>query len=616
MKKPTLLIVDDDESIRLILANALAELDVTLIEAEDGFHALQVLNKQTADILIADHKMPGMTGLALLSEVKKLYPDITRLLMTGYLEADIFKEAINIGEIYKIITKPFKIFELRNIVKQAIDFHIANVINKEFIEKLEHEVKLFFQSFLNSGQAIIITDKDLRIKYTNQAFNKLYGYDLNEVMDEYLIEILIEPQEKPGFQTVIESIINRDNEYWSGDMMNCGRDGDKIPVINSIIPLRDIENTITNFLFMSTDMTSRKNLENKLRKSEKKYRRIIQNAAEGIFQSNIEGRFLMVNPAFKSLFLIPSTKELKKNYTFTDLFYRTEDAEKIIEMLKNEQWLINTEMRLRRSNGEEFNGSFNLHLVRSKQKKPLYIQGFVRDVSAEMQMRELSERMQRLEALGQLSAGLAHEIKNPIASLQLNMQFLQRKYENDAFFQENVDEVFEAINRVEKIMEQTLYFAGKKQPTLVHENITELLERSIDLIKLEFDNPDIDFILNCPADFPQLLLDKDQFLQVMVNLLKNGIQAIENEGTITIDCSIKTINQLNRAVVSVEDTGTGITEEECRKIFNPFYTTKSTGIGLGLSIIQKIMDLHNASIEVTSEKGNGTKFTLLFPIPE
>lgn len=612
MKKTTVLIADDDQNIRQILCKAMEKLDAEIYEAEDGIHAIQLLSEHKTDILIADHKMPGMTGLELLSEVKKKYPEITRLLITGYMEADVFKEAINIGEIYKIITKPFRLLEVSDILKDALDFHHSKILNRDFIDKLEKEVKLFFQSFFNSGQAVIITDNSATIQYVNQAFVDLYGYDLSEVISTELHSIQIEDESE--ISRIFQALEENETDYWTGESFAIHKDGSHIPVINTAIPLRDHDGVITNVLFMASDLTNRLKLENKLRKSERKYRRIIQNAAEGIFQANFDNRFLMANPSFRALFQFDSLKQLKTDFKFEDIFSDPEDAASILEILRREKWLTNAEYRMKRQKGEEFTGSINLRRVRSKSKRPMYIQGFVRDVSAEKQMRELRERMQRLEALGQLSAGLAHEIKNPIASLQLNMQFLQRKYKNDEFFQENVKEVFEAINRVEKIMEQTLQFAGKKQPKLALESALNLIRRSIELIEMEFVENNTDIVLEPQNDFPELMLDKDQFIQVMVNLIKNAIQAIKGTGKISIDCSVVRINNLETAQIDVTDSGPGIPEEDSIKIFNPFFTTKSNGVGLGLSIIQKIMDLHNGSISFKSRISEGTTFTLLFPI--
>jgi signal transduction histidine kinase len=280
--------------------------------------------------------------------------------------------------------------------------------------------------------------------------------------------------------------------------------------------------------------------------------------------------------------------------------------------------MANFEVKMKRMNNEEFFGALNTQKVAGDDGKTTHIQGFIRDISAEKQMRELNERMQRLEALGQLAAGLAHEIRNPIASMKLNLQFLQRKYQSDDFFQENIGEVFEGMLRVEKIMEQTLYFSGKKRPTLIPENVMPLINRSIELIKMELFDLNSDIIIKCPDDFPNLMLDKQQFLQVLVNLIKNSLQSIDNRGKIKINCYLKNIDKEQKAVIDIIDNGKGMTEEECNRVFNPFFTTKSSGVGLGLSIVYKILGQHYASIDLKSKINKGTTFSLIFPlkIPE
>jgi len=426
-KQPTVLIADDDAEIRHLITLALEMIDIAVIAVPDGIEALQQLKSAPIDILIADYKMPGMSGLVLLKEVKKQFPDITRILITGVLEADLFKEAINIGEIYKLITKPFTVKDIQQTVSDAIDYHTSKDIDKEFIGKLERDVKLFFHSFFNAGHAIIITDRYSRIKYVNRAFSKLYGYNIADVLNQDTLQYIAGMIDAKLLKEIRRAVLNKKIGWWKGEMINRCKNEKEFPVLVTIIPLRDHKNKITNFLIMSYDITAQKTLENKIRKSERKYRRIIQNAAEGIFQADFNGKILMGNPAFRTLFLYESGKEFTKRKSLYDIFANPEDVQNLIETIKDMHWLTNVEYRMKRNNGEEFNASLNLKMVRNKQKQPMYIQAFIRDISAEKKMRELNERMQRLEALGQLSAGLAHEIRNPIASLKLNIQFLQRK---------------------------------------------------------------------------------------------------------------------------------------------------------------------------------------------
>jgi len=613
MTKTRILVVDDDSEIRQVIKIGLKPLDVVTLTADNGFHALDVLSSHGVDILLADQRMPGMSGLTLLQEVKKRYPHITRLLITGHLEVDIFKEAINVGEIYKIITKPFKVQELRRTIEETVDFHISKTINKEFIDKLEQEVKLFFHSFFNSGDAIVITDRQARIKYVNQAFLKLYGYSLNEVIGENPWDFLLSQSDPQLFKKIWKAIRDPASGSWKGEMVNRRKNGTTIPVLGSVIPLRDHKGKITNFLGMAYNMTPQKKLENRLRKSERKYRQIIQNAAEAIFQTDFNGEFRMVNPAFITLFDCTSKSRFIREHTLADIFSSAADVEALFQTLSRQPSLENVEYRMRRVSGGEFTSVLNAQVVPGKDGKPKYLQGFIRDITAEKQMQELRNRMQRMEALGQLSAGLAHEIRNPVASIKLNLQFLQRKYEADQFFQENIAEVFEGLLRVEKIMDQTLFFAGKKRPVLIAEAVYPLLKRSVELIKVESPTPGIDFVIDCPPGFPRIHLDKQQFLQIMVNLIKNGLQAMPDGGKITITCREKTVDRQPKAVIDIADSGKGIPEDMREKIFNPFYTTKSSGIGLGLSIVHKILDQHNATIEVASSAGKGATFSLVFP---
>jgi signal transduction histidine kinase len=234
--------------------------------------------------------------------------------------------------------------------------------------------------------------------------------------------------------------------------------------------------------------------------------------------------------------------------------------------------------------------------------------------SLQTAQRELAESHQRqiqqaskLATVGELAAGIAHEIRNPLAGIGAAVEVLGDNGNGE--HAEILQEIRQQVKRLNSTLSDLLDFARFREPTLAPCDLAEIVRRTLPLIRADAQQHQIHIQLELPAALPPLHADAMQLQQALLNLLLNAVQAMPRGGTLTVRaCADATTVRL-----AVSDTGVGIAPEQQAKIFSPFYTTKHRGTGLGLAITRTIIEKHNGRITVASAPGRGATFTLELP---
>lgn len=245
------------------------------------------------------------------------------------------------------------------------------------------------------------------------------------------------------------------------------------------------------------------------------------------------------------------------------------------------------------------------------------IQAIARDVSEQHALTDKLVQADKLVLLGQLSAGIAHEIKNPLAAVNLNLQLLDRNVAKDAPEYNYIKTALQGVERISRIIEVTLNFSRSAMPDIRGLNINSLIPTTLDLVKSSLKRKEIEIKLDLDDKLPAVQADSKQLQQVFINLLTNAADAIKVKGEIEIKTYIESDSknkELQFVVASISDSGIGIAPEDLPKIFNPFFTRKAEGTGLGLPITQRIMHQHGGVIDVESNLGEGTTFYVKIPI--
>jgi two-component system NtrC family sensor kinase len=232
------------------------------------------------------------------------------------------------------------------------------------------------------------------------------------------------------------------------------------------------------------------------------------------------------------------------------------------------------------------------------------------------QRQEQLIRSEKMAALGQLSAGIAHEIRNPLTSFKIFIQSLEKEIDLDENQKEDFRIIMKELDRINENITRFLNFARPEEPLFQQVNINVLVKDTLNLLTSKMKSSGIHLDISLPEDLPPVEGDPKQLDQVFLNLLLNAIEAMPQGGTLTISSAIK-VNPDSRQEflqLIIKDTGHGIPDKDRPYLFDPFFTTKAGGTGLGLSIVYSIIQKHNGRIEVESELGKGSSFILSLPI--
>jgi signal transduction histidine kinase len=228
--------------------------------------------------------------------------------------------------------------------------------------------------------------------------------------------------------------------------------------------------------------------------------------------------------------------------------------------------------------------------------------------------REKLFQSQKLASLGQLSSGVAHEIRNPLTSIKMRAYSLQDELRGTPSQSEDIRVIGEEIERIEKIVQEFLDFVKPPEPNYELADINKILDSTLSLLIPNLKKQHITVEKSFNSSLPKVSVDKERIRQVFLNLALNSIQSMPDGGKLTVRSELNEANGKRYIEVKIIDTGAGISEESKDKIFDPFFSTKSAGSGLGLSIAYRVLELHRAEISFESRQGRGTVFTVKLPL--
>jgi PAS domain S-box-containing protein len=217
-------------------------------------------------------------------------------------------------------------------------------------------------------------------------------------------------------------------------------------------------------------------------------------------------------------------------------------------------------------------------------------------------------RSEKLATVGQMAAGLAHEIKNPLAGIAGAIQVLGDTLPAQDERRPVVRQVLDQVKRIEGTLRDLLTYARPKTAKLEPTDLHEIIDRALGVVSL-FPRKRIEVVRHFQPGLPQAMVDGELFGQVLTNLFINAVQAMPSAGTLTV----RTATSAAGIEVSVQDSGSGISHSKLDQIFEPFYTTKTRGTGLGLPICRRVVETHNGTISVKSELGEGAEFIIILP---
>jgi PAS domain S-box-containing protein len=346
---------------------------------------------------------------------------------------------------------------------------------------------------------------------------------------------------------------------------------------------------------------------------------VAQNTVNPVEITDVNGRIVYVNPAYEKASGYTKAELIGKNpnifgsgkhpKSFWEKMWRT--------ILSGEVWVGKIENR--RKDGQPFFTQLLISPIVGSGGKIVGFFGVHRDISEQKFLEEHLMQAQKLESIGTLAAGLAHEVGNPLTSISSLVQVLQRSTE-DEFTREKLELIRHQITRISKIIRDLVDFSRPSKYEIKPTDINKSVEEALGIVKVGKKAKGVDFRLDLKENLPALPLVADQIEQVFINILLNALDAISEKGgsgeTWQGEISVRTSMNEENVMVTIEDNGKGIPERDLSKVFEPFFTTKNLGegTGLGLWVSYGIVKSFGGDLQVESQLGEGSKFTITLPI--
>lgn len=513
-----------------------------------------------------------------------------------------------------------------------------DITDRKRAEESLRESEEQYRSLVEEARDVIFrVSPNGRILSLNRVFESVTGWTCAEWVGKMFHEML-HPDDVPRAMNMFESLLQGTRPSLF-ELRVRTKSGDYRVSELQVTPEK-WEGTVVSVLGIGRDVTERKQLAVERRRAEEKYAHLFENAIEGIFQTTPDGRFLTVNTAWARALGYDSPQELMTS--ITDLarqhYVDADRREEFKRQLAEHDAVHGFETQVRCKDGSVIWISLSARLVRDETGGIALYEGFAQDITArktaeEELKRALAEitraheelkatqmrliQAEKMETIGRLAAGVAHEVKNPLAIALMGIEYLKDLPKiRDRNVPLVLKEMKTAIERADKVIRGLLDFSVPTRLDLHEQDLNKVVRRSLALVRHELDKHHIRLVQRLDRRLAPLRLDGDKIVQVLINVYMNAIAAMSGGGTLRVrSASRSRQNGDSDAVIQIEDTGAGIDATMIPRMFEPYCTTKPTGegTGLGLTVARQIVELHGGTIEIANRSPQGVRVIIGLP---
>jgi len=630
-------------------------------EAGDLAAAIACMTAGDADVVLLDLSLPDSRGVDTFTAVHKSAPDLPIIILSGEDDEDLALQTVQLGAHEYLIKGRIDSRLLHRSLRYAIERARSEA-------QLAHERDLLNTLLENIPDRIYFKDARSRFIRINRALTDLLGlkkpedsygktdadfYGAEHAQAAREDEIRVMQTGEPLLGKVeFESLIGG-GRSWS---------------LTTKLPLRDRRGHIVGTCGISREITAIKEMEDQLATERNLLRALIDNVPDQIFLKDAEGRYLLDNVAHRHSVGASESSEVRGRTVFD--FFPDEIARGFhdddMAIIRSAQALINHEEQIADAQGHQhwlltskipwLNDSglavglvcisrdiseqklAEAHLKQANadlKERREDLMAAVKDLQeAHSELRAVQLQLvdaEKMKSIGRLAAGVAHEVKNPLAILTLGLEFLASQPPADENVPLILKEMSDAVGRADGVIRGLLDFSAPKQLEVSRASLNVVINQALRLVRGEMKGG-CQIRRDLQSDLPPLVLDTGKISQVFVNLMTNALHAMEGGGTLSVRTYSKQLTGVGAnigdqrsesfrvgetiVVAEIDDTGHGVPEEKLGKIFEPFYTTKPTGkgTGLGLSVVRTIIDLHGGTIDLRNLPERGVRVTLMFQV--
>jgi PAS domain S-box-containing protein len=618
--------------------------------------AEEALEKTGVDMVLLDLTLPDSQGFETFQRLLAHGRSVPILVMSGVDDESLALRMVHAGAQDYLVKGKFDAPLLARAMRYAVERNAAE-------QELATEKNLFRALLETMPDCIYFKDLESRFVRVNPAMARLFKIERAEdAVGKTDFDFFL--PEHAGQAFADEQEILRTGRPMLGkiekETMPDGRVG---WALTTKMPLRDPHGNIIGTMGMSRDITRMKQIEDELAAERNMLRSVVENIPDPIFVKDAEGRYLLDNAAHCRS-LGATRREDVIGHTSFDFFPEEEAAgfkkddddviasgapmenheECVPDAQGNRRWLLTTKAPILnpRTGAVERLVCIRRDITQMKEAEEKLKAANAELSLALSNLKVASEELraiqlqlieaEKMKSIGRLAAGVAHEVKNPLAIITMGVDYIEGLEGGDNNTREILREMRAAVRRADNVIRGLLDFSAPRQLEVADESLTEILLHALLLVRGEMSGQEYKLVTDFQPNLPLLRLDRMKVEQVFVNLITNAIHAMPNGGTLTVRVYPKQLTGMGEnlagsapeafhagdqvVVAEIDDTGSGIPEAKLGKIFDPFYTTKPTGkgTGLGLTVTRSIIDLHGGTIEITNRPEGGARATVMFKI--
>lgn len=658
-KKVNILMVDDHPENLLALEAVLTSPNYNLISATSGKEALKCMLQHEIAVILLDVQMPGLNGFetAKLIKAREKTKNIPIIFITAISQdMEHVHQGYSVGAI-DYIFKPFHPETLKKKIEQFVKIHQThqeNIIQTDLGRLLQlNEVnKKLDRTTLNLRRTealskaisdtitdtIVTYDNDGLILSVNPAIKCMFGYQAEELLGKNILKLFLNGKDEEirdsasSFLSTIRQSVGKvievvawrkERSYFFADLLIASTiiEDEQIFVctIRDVTERKQIEEVKKQKFNNMEHIVEERTLE-LMRANEKLHKEIEERKkiADHLFRS--QERFRIIFESSPCLMAILSQKDLSfievnsswrkfTGYQCDELVNSKLNHKNFIDegtgtYIDLNKTIRNKKIRYETKNGEIRSGLLSTEMIDIQSEPCTLI--VLTDITDQVHLEKEIYRLDRLNLIGEMAAGIAHEIRNPMTTVQGFLQLSRNKIDN--LSPEIIDLMLEELHRANSIITEFLNLAKNKISVKKEQGLNSIIEALSPLIQAEALRSNKQLKLEL-GQCPDIFLDEKEIRQLILNIALNGLDAMASNGKLTI----KTLTEKQAVVLQIKDEGKGISPEVLSKLGTPFFTTKETGTGLGLAICYSVAKRHDANIEIATGD-EGTTFSIRFHI--
>ncbi|MGA8808025.1 MAG: response regulator [Thermoanaerobaculia bacterium] len=660
---PLNILIVDDQPINLKLLRAELEGEGHIVfDASNGVEGLAALDREQIDVIISDILMPVMDGYRFCNEVRRSerHHDIPFIVYTStYLSPSDEKLSFDLGADH-YLRKPASLPDIKQSIANVLaaprheptavidstdvlkeynaglvtklekkNFELSSAITER--NRTEEELRnanAQLREFLDHTPVVLyalrLEGEKILPRFVSENITRLLGFDAKEALSyEWWLGQLHEDDRERAVASVAETVIEGSNRH---EYRLRHRDGRYLWVDDNRRLVRDEHGTRAEIVGVWIDITDRKRAEGELRETERRFREMLDNLELISIMLDREGCVTYCNDYFLRLTGWPRDEVVGTSWfeRFTPPDIAGEMREAFVTLLKDGNEVLHHTNEILTRSGERRLIHWNNSLLYSATGEVIGVASIAEDITDRVQLEKQLFRAQRLESLGTLAGGIAHDLNNLLLPFLMGVTLLKR-FSPNAPSMQAIENIERSVKRGSELVKQVLLFARGGQTSREPVFLSEVVREIQAIITSTFPK-DITLETAVARDVYPVTGDATQLTQVLLNLCVNSRDAMPRGGHIVISARNHVLSDTEAllhgavagggyAVLEVTDTGEGMSKEIIDRIFDPFFTTKEvgSGTGLGLSTVQGIVSNHGGFVAVASAAGEGSTFTVYLP---